>query len=431
MKQLTCLLALLCLLFVSCAQSQTAPKPLRVGDTIPHIILTDVINFPVSKIHLSQLKGKLVVFDFFASWCGSCFKELPRLNALQEKYNGQIQIIVVGYEPASKLQKLLHTKRIPAAVKLPFVTSDTLLKNFFPHKLLPHEVWMNGDGKIIAITNSEQVNNSNIEKAMADLQLNLPVKRDVLDYDVAIPLLENNNGGSLQQTLYKSLLTGQLEGMPSGSKRWKDSLLQKHTWLNLPILALYQNALRFPTNRMVLEVKEQAQYRSALVYALYCYELVAPAGISEQHLQQLMLNDLNRYLNLYGRMEQRLQPCYVLRITDKEKLPLSKVHKPFQQIGTAYKEQVLNGYTLSLLCMHLNMQQLTEPNKPIVLDETGITAKLDLRLPLRELNDLQQLKQALQQFGLTLEPAVRNLEVFVLSEPHFTKSNTASVEQHH
>ncbi|NCU06081.1 MAG: TlpA family protein disulfide reductase [Chitinophagaceae bacterium] len=424
-----CLLAMLWPAGNAVAQTQAATiRPLSIGDTVPDVTLSNLINHPVSKIQLSSLKGKLIVFDFFASWCGSCFKELPRLNELQEKYKKDLQVIVVCYEPAAKLQKIFNTKRIPSSIKLPFVTSDSLLKKFFPHKLLPHEVWMDSSGKIIAITSSEHVTASNIEKAIAGRELKLPVKSDVFDYDVSMPLLENSNGGSLQKLFYKSLLTGKLDGMVSGSKFWKDSFIQKHTWLNRPILSLYQDALKFPANRIVLEVKDELRYKSANDYLLYCYELITPKELSEHQLNELMLADLNRYLNLYGRMELRQQPCYVLRITNKEKLPLSKVSKPFQQIGADYNEQVLNGYSLSLLTMFLNMQQLTEPQKPIVLNETGFTGRLDLRLPLRDLNNLEELKKALHSFGLTLEPAVRNLEVFVLSEHHFKKPNTALVE---
>lgn len=431
MKQFTCLLALLCLFYSSRTQGQTLYKPLGVGDTMPGIELTTILNHPVSEIQLSQLKGKLIIFDFFASWCGSCFKELPRLNALQEKYKKDLQVIVVCAEPAAKLEKLFHTKWISSTINLPFITSDSVLKAFFPHQLLPHEVWMNSSGKIIAITSSKHVTDANIEKAIAGVELKLPVKKDVMDYDVAVPLLENSNGGLLQQALYKSLLTGRLDGMKSGSKIWKDSLLQKHTWLNRPVLSLYQEVFKFPANRVVLEVKDETNYKSANDYLLYCYELITPQDLSEQRLHELMVADLNRYLNLYGRMELRQQACYVLRITDKEKLPLSKVSKPFQQIGADYEDQVLNGYSLSLLTMLLNLQQLTEPDKPIVIDETGFTGKLDLRLPLRDINNLKELKKALALYGLTVEPAVRTLDVFVLTENNFIKPNTALTGVNH
>lgn len=35
---------------------------------------------------LSKLRGKLVVLDFWASWCPDCRKDVPRIKALYEKY---------------------------------------------------------------------------------------------------------------------------------------------------------------------------------------------------------------------------------------------------------------------------------------------------------------------------------------------------------
>ena len=53
---------------LSGAQSQPV-KALKIGDTVPDITITSVYNYPASTIHLSDLKGKLVILDFWATWC--------------------------------------------------------------------------------------------------------------------------------------------------------------------------------------------------------------------------------------------------------------------------------------------------------------------------------------------------------------------------
>ena len=42
-------------------------------------------------ITLSSLKGKLVLIDFWASWCPPCVKEQPELNALYEKQSKNVK----------------------------------------------------------------------------------------------------------------------------------------------------------------------------------------------------------------------------------------------------------------------------------------------------------------------------------------------------
>jgi thiol-disulfide isomerase/thioredoxin len=44
---------------------------------------------------LSQWKGKLIVVNFWATWCPPCLEEMPELSRLQEKYRGH-DVVVLG-----------------------------------------------------------------------------------------------------------------------------------------------------------------------------------------------------------------------------------------------------------------------------------------------------------------------------------------------
>lgn len=47
-------------------------------------------------LELSSLKGKVVILNFWASWCAPCIEEVPSLIKLVEEFKGKVQLIAVS-----------------------------------------------------------------------------------------------------------------------------------------------------------------------------------------------------------------------------------------------------------------------------------------------------------------------------------------------
>lgn len=79
--------------YTSKAYEQPAPPALLdVGGTAPDWSLSD----PAGKVHsLSGYRGKVLVLDFWATWCGPCVRAMPGLQSLHEKYRRR-GVVVFG-----------------------------------------------------------------------------------------------------------------------------------------------------------------------------------------------------------------------------------------------------------------------------------------------------------------------------------------------
>lgn len=87
LKQLSLLLT-----FAVLAVSQPALAAKKMGGDAPDFTLQSNQN---SNIRLSELKGSVVLLNFWASWCGPCRKEMPLLEDIQKKY-GALGFTILG-----------------------------------------------------------------------------------------------------------------------------------------------------------------------------------------------------------------------------------------------------------------------------------------------------------------------------------------------
>lgn len=165
-------------------------KQLTVGDMVPDITFGNLINYPGTSTKLSDFKGKLVILDFWATWCGACIHKFSVLDSAQKSYADKLKVIAINCTKRTKdsLGKItavinqwqMHNKRNFD----PIVVTDTssLFKKLFPHKSIPHYVWISSKGKVVAITGSEDVNRQNIDAFVVGRNLSLPVKNDYPDH---------------------------------------------------------------------------------------------------------------------------------------------------------------------------------------------------------------------------------------------------------
>ncbi len=76
-----------------------------VGKPLPNLFVTGLDG---KKISTSDFKGKVVILDFWATWCGPCKKAGPTMDALQKKYAGKVRVIGASYDdPPAAVKKYM------------------------------------------------------------------------------------------------------------------------------------------------------------------------------------------------------------------------------------------------------------------------------------------------------------------------------------
>jgi len=109
MKKLSALLLLCFAVLISNAQQTDTTTRTKVGDLSPSF------SFDLSKdnvANLSDYKGKIVVLDFFATWCPPCRMELPRVQKeIWKKYKANPKFALFAFDREENWDKVLPFKQ--------------------------------------------------------------------------------------------------------------------------------------------------------------------------------------------------------------------------------------------------------------------------------------------------------------------------------
>ncbi|MCO6460567.1 MAG: TlpA family protein disulfide reductase [Saprospiraceae bacterium] len=140
------------LIVINCIQGQT--PTLKIGQKAPQISVLTIEGKPFK---LTDLHGKIVLIDFWASWCGPCVKEQPLLKSIYEKYSalqkaGKFEIIGVSFDKSrADWLRTVNRQKItwPQVSDLKYWKSS-IAKNY-GIQLLPFNVIIDGQGTIIAL----------------------------------------------------------------------------------------------------------------------------------------------------------------------------------------------------------------------------------------------------------------------------------------
>ena len=414
------------------AQHHPTTRPLQIGDTVPDVVIRNILHYKTPSAKLSDFHGKLLILDFWATWCSPCVYMIPRIDSLQKEFEGRVQFLAVTAQSESKVVAFRNKfdKHYGKRIQHPEVVSDSVLSQFFPHTSLPHYVWIDQKGIVVAVTEMDQINDGKIRSFLSNTNMTLKEKKDEqpVEHDDSQPFLANGNGGDGHNLIYHSVLTSYTPGL-QGRFSWKIDPRKgrRITVTNCNRFWLYRIAYAKPGGFMdegsvVIESSQSEGLTSELSGQNYldwlkegngfCYELIVPA-IFQDKTNAIMQRDLANFFPQYNAvMENRVTKCIALIRFDSEKSLLKASEGGERQINIDPFGWKVKNASLGLLVDRFNQTQ----NHPLnLMDKTSYSVPVDLEIE-GNISNLPVLNKALASYGLMLQEKIIERPVLVIRD---------------
>jgi thiol-disulfide isomerase/thioredoxin len=427
MKLKICLMGLLCLNFLAKAQSNNKYSPLKDGDKLPYIKLNNVVNWPATEINLADYKSKVIIFDFWATWCSGCLAHFPVADSLQKEFKDKMQIILVDTKDTRDVRdKILRTiarfSHPGNKFSLPSAILDTTLNKLFWHQVLPHYVWVDQQGIVRATTAAEMLTRENVQKFISTGTI---PKYQKHDFDHLRPIYTSEDLPINRMKHFSMFIKGKTDGNGGGGPRiindtTRGIILHDMYLSNMYATLIYDKYRINMYDRYILETKNPSFFdydhsdhkQTALEWErenIFSYELVVPFE-DLKNVNDYALQDLNRYSPYVASVEKRDVKCWVLESDgDFEKFK-SKEDAWANNLETNGHPTLQNGH-LSDISEFIRRQT----NNTTVLDKTNYNGLVDFNLS-GDLKDMNNLAEQLEKYGIKLSQKVENIDMIIFRD---------------
>lgn len=457
---------LLCAILTVC-KVFAEPVALKVGDRLPLTYLEQVKQISAVDFPQAADQSKLYILDFWSTGCSSCMESFAQMEALQFIFRKDIKIIAINpWQNDEKVAAYMASSRHYRMTTLPAFNGDSSWRVLFPTRSVPHHVWLDSTGKVLAITGGYNTTQQAIHAYLNGQLPKMLLKPSIGKYDLQHNSLERLLGAEALPYKDGFLRVGPFHegegGDVYGYQHYDeiDTVRQtiRYSFVNTSFYDLYRCAwimrsdapllrsrswtwpMDIPDDRIqfnlsvpeyYLEPNKKEQYDQWCLRTKFCVEFILPLAKANE-VSELFFAALNKYFSttlcITGKLVVLDRMCLVVK-----KLPssdLSTKHPNLEERQDNDENTQIRTYinTPFKNVIWQEIQSVISPGnssngymfKPaLLLNETGIKGNVDIQFNLQTLKSrdpLERLTERLKGTGLTAEWAVRKVKMLVISD---------------
>jgi uncharacterized protein (TIGR03435 family) len=407
------------LLAVALIPAAAAAQP-KAGEPAPSLSVERLLNAPDdASAEWDNLKGKVVVVEFWATWCAPCIASIPHLNDLAEQFRDEdVVFISLTDEPQVTVEPFLKRKPINGWVAL---DTDHQAGPAYGVTSIPQTFIIGRNGRILADTHPSEMKAEHISRALRGEPLGLgPEGRGAAAEAATVPR-ERTYGRSFAPGRFPAVGTDQ-DVLPeplaqvivrpalnpeNGSSGGSDA--NRQTWLNCDA----ETVVRAAYGRAYPVSKGRVDLRATLPSQKLDVAIWAPPG-DLQRFRRLVVAGIGGAFDLAAHTEEREVDVLLLGASHAAAKKLTPTASTGGSMSSTRKEQdrliatFINGKLSGLA--GLLEYRLGVP----VIDQTGLTQGYDFEIVLPD--KLETAREALGSLGLKLDPGRRRLTYVVIEK---------------
>ncbi|QQT47165.1 Thiol-disulfide oxidoreductase resA [Sphingobacterium multivorum] len=392
---------------------------LKSGDKIPDAVWNQPLelnyfNGKKKTIKFADLKGKLILLDFWSTGCPSCIEGIPDMELIQQRFKDKVQVVMVNSkrnkDTPERIKKRFkkYKEDFNYTPVLPTILNDTLFTSLLPHNTLPTIGIINPEGEFVLNSYASSITEDIIKDFLKTGVSSRFIEKSEIQNTARIntqPLVDTTG------LLFCSVMSGYRENYlgvyPAVSYSEGNSLFQVGNYfLNTCYQLAFPDAFKgvqsslFVFDDRITKEFIDLMYDFKTTKGQFWYQLYLRDSITQELAFDYFRNALIERFHVAVERKKGIVAAYALSLDGARPLWKTKGGMYMNSVDKGNESLIMQNMPLNGVIGFIR----SVLDKPVIFEGKS-AERIDLRLPGNFLDlSIKQKIAALEQYGITLTP---------------------------